>query len=153
MSVFRNTDSIARQRLAREATAAVYARSDAAEEITTGDWAGFTTADATAWCWNLYQYEPHGFVYPASAVRQGREQVLEEGGIPEGGGYAAKARKYIEKGTNKLQGPAELVWVEDDDRSGDSGVDLEAAGVAIAGLALLGLTVATVAGSRLSAAK
>src|SRR5690606_37641022 len=43
---------------------------DADQVVAEGRWAGFTRGEATAWCWNLFQYEPHGFVHPGSQVRQ-----------------------------------------------------------------------------------
>lgn len=102
-SVFRNQNAIIRGRIGRDAIAQAYAASDADECITQGDWHGFTRAEAQAWCWNLYQFEPHGFVYPNSVIRMQREEELESGRIPEGGGYAAKARTYVARGITPLQ--------------------------------------------------
>ncbi|MGO3146450.1 MAG: hypothetical protein ACTIJ6_02100 [Leucobacter sp.] len=102
-SVFRNTDPASRAQVGRNTIHNAYAAPNAVEVITTGDWADFTAADATAWCWNLYQYEPHGFAYPASAVHMRRERELESGTIPEGGGYAEKARSYVLRGVTTQQ--------------------------------------------------
>lgn len=103
MSVFMNSDPVAREQSGREAVEAAYADSGSAKLISVGDWVGFNKADAIAWCWNLYQFEPHGFVHPASELRMRREQELESGGIPEGGGYAAKARSYAERSVTPQQ--------------------------------------------------
>ena len=120
MSLFQNADPADREQHGREAIAAAYATPGNAQLITAGDWRGFTRADAIAWCWNLYQYEPHGFVYPASAMRMRREQQLEAGEIPEGGGYAARARTYSERGVTatkyrearEVVGAATFSWVD-----------------------------------------
>ncbi|MGL3148963.1 hypothetical protein ACSS7Z_01255 [Microbacterium sp. A82] len=65
--------------------------SDADVPVERGDWAGFTRGHAIAWCWNLYQYEPRGFVHPASQLRAERTSELEAGMIPDGFGYAQRA--------------------------------------------------------------
>ena len=44
-------------------------RPDRDERVNEGRWEGFTRGEAAAWCWNLFQYEPHGFVHPSSEVR------------------------------------------------------------------------------------
>ncbi|MBC9927853.1 MULTISPECIES: hypothetical protein [unclassified Leucobacter] len=98
-----NSDPVAREQSGRDKIEAAYAAAGGAELITEGEWAGFAKADAIAWCWNLYQYEPHGFVHPANEIRYRREQELESGGIPEGGGYPAKARQYISRGVTPQQ--------------------------------------------------
>ncbi|MCC6376559.1 MAG: hypothetical protein IT191_06025 [Microbacteriaceae bacterium] len=89
----------AREQRGREATASAYAATDADEIIAEGDWVGFTRANAIAWCWNLYQYEPHGFVLPNSILREQRVRKLESGGIPDGFGYADRARELEAAGT------------------------------------------------------
>ncbi|GAA3750136.1 hypothetical protein GCM10022239_26820 [Leifsonia bigeumensis] len=73
---------------------------DSNEPVTQGDWAGFTRARAIAWCWNLYQYEPHGFVSPGSILREQRTRELEAGGIPNGFGYADRARQFEASGVS-----------------------------------------------------
>lgn len=103
MSAFNDPNPNRRQNAAKAAIAAAFAAPDAAELIVGGDWDGFTRADATAWCWNLYQYEPHGFIYPNLVLRMRREEELESGGIPDGGGYAAKARIYVARGITPAQ--------------------------------------------------
>ncbi|MGM7667639.1 hypothetical protein [Microbacterium sp. A93] len=65
--------------------------SDADVPVERGDWAGFTRGRAIAWCWNLYQYEPRGFVHPGSQLRAERTSELEAGLIPDGFGYAQRA--------------------------------------------------------------
>jgi len=72
---------------------AARAAADAEEPIDSGDWAGFTRADATAWCWNLYQYEPHGFGGVGAMVRHRNLAALKGGGVPAGFGYARRARE------------------------------------------------------------
>lgn len=70
---------------------AAYASPYADELVPEGRWAGFSQADATAWCWNLFQYEPHGFVHPGSEVRCRAMAQLESGGLPEVFGYPERA--------------------------------------------------------------
>ncbi|KAB1640575.1 hypothetical protein [Gulosibacter chungangensis] len=72
---------------------AAYAAPDAEEIITVGRWEGFTRAAATAWCWNLYQYEPRGFAHPASEVRARAITQFKNGGLPEVLGYPKRARE------------------------------------------------------------
>lgn len=92
-----------REQRGRDATASACAAPDADEPVTEGDWAGFTRARAIAWCWNLYQYEPHGFVSPGSMLRAQRVRELEAGGIPDGFGYADRARRYEAAGVTPEQ--------------------------------------------------
>ncbi|WP_053352399.1 hypothetical protein [Leucobacter musarum] len=66
---------------------------DAELRITDGPWEGFTRGRAIAWCWNLFQYEPHGFVHPGSEVRVRAWLQLEAGGLPAVFGYPARARE------------------------------------------------------------
>lgn len=65
---------------------------DASTPITEGKWAGFTRGQAIAWCWNLFQFEPKGFVLPNSIVREKAMRELEQGGIPDVFGYPDRAR-------------------------------------------------------------
>lgn len=88
-----------REQRGRAAMASANAAPDADEIIAEGDWVGFTRANAIAWCWNLYQYEPHGFVLPNSILREQRVRKLESGGIPDGFGYADRARELEAAGT------------------------------------------------------
>ena len=66
--------------------------------ITEGRWAGFSRGDANAWCWNLFQYEPHGFTHPGSQVRHEAMQKLQTGGVPEVFGYPERARELAARG-------------------------------------------------------
>ena len=66
--------------------------------ITEGRWAGFSRGDAVAWCWNLFQYEPHGFTHPGSQVRHEAMQQLQAGGLPEVFGYPERARELVARG-------------------------------------------------------
>ena len=50
-------------------------------------------AKPTAWCWNLYQFEPHGFLRPAAQLRAEGIAQLEAGLIPDGFGYARPAKQ------------------------------------------------------------
>lgn len=77
---------------------AAYAAVDADEIITEGRWEGFTRAAATAWCWNLFQYEPRGFAHPASEVRARASAQLKNGGLPEVLGYPERARTLEAQG-------------------------------------------------------
>lgn len=83
----------------REVEAALSA-ADADEAITVGRWAGFSRGVARAWCWNLFQYEPRGFVHPGTQVRHEAMQELLNGGIPEVFGYPERARKHADRGLN-----------------------------------------------------
>jgi len=87
-----------RRRLGRANVEAALTAEGATEAIVDGRWAGFTRGEATAWCWNLFQYEPHGFVHPASQVRHAAVQVLEAGGLPEVFDYPERARELAARG-------------------------------------------------------
>lgn len=84
-----------------EGIRAARAAAHAEEPIDSGSWAGFTRADAIAWCWNLYQFESHGFGGVGAMVRKrdlarGRNRdlaTLKGGGVPEDLGYAHRARE------------------------------------------------------------
>lgn len=71
---------------------------DAAEPIDDGPWSGFTRGDARAWSWNLFQYEPHGFIHPGSEVRAKALRLLEEGGLPTVFGYPGRAAELVTQG-------------------------------------------------------
>ena len=75
-----------------------FTRADAQAEVTHGRWAGFTRGEAAAWCWNLFQYEPHGFVHPGSEVRARALAELRAGGVPEVFGYPERARELVNRG-------------------------------------------------------
>lgn len=77
---------------------AAYSSDDADVVITEGTWEGFTRAQATAWLWNLVQYEPYQFTGVLSTLRREREQALEAGEIPEVPRYAARARELENAG-------------------------------------------------------
>lgn len=68
------------------------------EPIVDGGWAGFTRSEAIAWCHNLFQYEPHGFVHPGSEVRARALTALREGQLPEAFGYPERARQLRDSG-------------------------------------------------------
>ena len=71
---------------------------DADEPITEGRWAGFTRGEARAWCWNLFQYEPQGFVLPKSFIRARALAELEAGELPEVFDYPERAREHADRG-------------------------------------------------------
>ncbi|MDQ2624656.1 MAG: hypothetical protein M3Y20_05800 [Actinomycetota bacterium] len=71
---------------------AAYEASDADDVILTGVWEGFTRARATAWLWNLVQYEPYQFSPVFAHFRKAREAAVEAGEIPEVPTYAERAR-------------------------------------------------------------
>lgn len=73
-------------------------RADADDVVTENGWAGFTRGEATAWCWNLLHYEPHGFGLPGALVRHQAMKELEEGGIPDAFGYSERARELVARG-------------------------------------------------------
>lgn len=73
-------------------------RSDADQAVVEGRWAGLTRGEAAAWCWNLFQYEPHGFVHPGSQVRHEAMRKLQNGGLPEVFGYPERARELAARG-------------------------------------------------------
>ena len=72
-------------------------RPDAHERVEEGRWAGFTRGEATAWCWNLFQFEPHGSVHPGSEVRARALTELRGGGLPEVFGYPKRARELADR--------------------------------------------------------
>ena len=76
---------------------------DSDELIEEGRWAGFTRGRAIAWSWNLFQYEPTGFVHPNSEVRFIALKKLENGGIPAVFGYPERAREHEARGLTPLQ--------------------------------------------------
>ena len=63
-----------------------------------GRWIGFTNAEAAAWCWNLFQYEPRGFVPPGSMLRTIALAQLRAGGLPEVFDYPERARALAASG-------------------------------------------------------
>lgn len=71
---------------------------DAKEPILTGKWCGFTRGEATAWCHNLFQYEPRGFVHPGSEVRVRAITALRDGHLPEVFGYPERAQELRRAG-------------------------------------------------------
>ncbi|MBP1325818.1 hypothetical protein JOF28_001050 [Leucobacter exalbidus] len=77
---------------------AAYAADTAEQLVTEGRWRGFSYAEATAWCWNLFQFEPHGFMYPRSQVRSEALQRLERGELPEVFNYPERARELADAG-------------------------------------------------------
>lgn len=87
----------------RERQEGALANSDLAEEITTGRWAGFTRGEAIAWNWNLFDYEPQGFIAPASQLRMESIRKLKNGDIPEVFGYPERARELADQGITPLQ--------------------------------------------------
>lgn len=90
----------------RQGAAAVHralTASDAAEPVTAGRWLGFTRGEATAWFWNLFQYEPHGFVHPGTQVRHEALRLLRSGGLPEVFGYPERARELADRGLTPLR--------------------------------------------------
>lgn len=94
---YRNSSAL-RTQAAWEAIAAAQDDPGAETVLTEGRWAGFTTANATAWCWNLVQYEPRGFISPNSQVRMMFERDLAQGLVPEWFNYADLARSYEQDG-------------------------------------------------------
>lgn len=82
---------------------AAFHQPSAGEVMERGRWSGLTRAEATAWCWNLFQYEPHGFVHPGSQVRVEALTDLRSGGLPEVFGYPERARELIDKGMTPRQ--------------------------------------------------
>lgn len=94
----REERAAARLRLGAQKLDEAYAAADAEVVVADGAWAGFTRADATAWCWNLFQFEPHGFVHPGSQVRAEALRLLAGGGLPKVFGYPARARALTDSG-------------------------------------------------------
>ncbi|QUY62251.1 hypothetical protein [Gulosibacter molinativorax] len=71
---------------------------DANETISEGRWAGFSRGEARAWCWSLFEYEPHGFVHPGSQLRHESLQQLQSGAFPEVFGYPERACALADRG-------------------------------------------------------
>lgn len=68
------------------------------ELINEGPWAGFTRGEALAWCRNLLDYEPQGFILPKSAVRQWACTEVAAGRVPHVFGYAERAQQLASRG-------------------------------------------------------
>lgn len=77
---------------------AAYALPDAGEVIRSGEWAGFTLDRATAWSWNLFDFEPHGATSHKIQLRFQQMKELEHGMLPQTYGYADRARTLEERG-------------------------------------------------------
>lgn len=92
-----------RSRQGRVAMEAALNAPDSDAVVAVGDWEGFPRGRARAWCWNLYQYEPAGFVMPASILRAKRIKELEAGGLPDGFEYAHRARELEARGVTPLE--------------------------------------------------
>ena len=93
----RDSDAAERRRFGWERVEEALTRPDADEAVTEGRWVGFTLGEATAWSWNLFQYEPHGFVSPGSQVRREAIERLEAGVLSEVFGYPERARELAGK--------------------------------------------------------
>lgn len=94
----READAEERRRLGWAKVEEALSAPDADQPVVEGGWAGFTRGDATAWCWNLFQYEPRGFVHPNSQVRIEAMQKLRAGELPDVFGYPERARKHEARG-------------------------------------------------------
>lgn len=94
----READAEERRRLGWARVEEAPTRRDADQVVVEGRWAGLTRGEATAWCWNLFQYEPHGFVHPGSQVRHEAMRKLQAGGLPEAFGYPERARELVSRG-------------------------------------------------------
>ena len=94
----RGADAEERRRSGWARIEEVLSAADADQVVVEGRWAGLTRGEATAWCWNLFQYEPHGFVHPGSQVRHEAMQKLQAGGLPEVFGYPERARELVSRG-------------------------------------------------------
>lgn len=82
---------------------AAFAMPSADSIIADGRWAGFTKGEAFAWCWTLFQYEPHGFVHPGTQVRHEAMQQLERGDLPTVFGYPERAKELAAQGLDPKQ--------------------------------------------------
>lgn len=82
---------------------AAFTMPDADTVIAEGRWAGFAKGEAFAWCWTLFQYEPHGFVHPGSQLRHESLQKLGRGELPEVFGYPERARELTIRGLDPQQ--------------------------------------------------
>ena len=87
-----------RQRFGWERLQEAFNMPDAQVQISESRWAGFTKGEATAWCWNLMQYEPKGFIAPGMYTRRGAARELANGGLPEVFGYPERARELADEG-------------------------------------------------------
>lgn len=87
-----------RSRKGREQVEAALSDPALAVPIEEGRWAGFTQGEAIAWCWNLFQYEPRGFIAPGSQLRMEATRRLEAGEIPEVFRYPERARELADQG-------------------------------------------------------
>lgn len=101
----RQEAELQRQPITTERHAIATAEFDSAFSLADGDvlvesgrWVGFTHNEAAAWCWNLFQYEPTGFVHPNSEVRTKALRELRLGGLPAVFGYPERARRYADAG-------------------------------------------------------
>lgn len=77
-----------------------YTRDDAAEVIASGAWAGFASADAIAWSWNMFQFEARhvGAVAHKRQLYYERFDRFLQGELPEYFGFAELARSYVQTG-------------------------------------------------------
>lgn len=91
-------DAEEQRRIGWEKIEGSLAGSDADDRISIGRWAGISRGEAIAWCWNLFQYEPHGFVHPGTEVRARALNSLRAGDIPEVFGYPERARELKARG-------------------------------------------------------
>lgn len=87
----------------QERVEAALAMPDAGMVITDGRWAGLAKGEAFAWCWTLFQYEPHGFVHPGTQVRHEAMQQLEQGDLPTVFGYPERAKELKTQGLDPKQ--------------------------------------------------
>jgi hypothetical protein len=94
----RETAATDRRRFGWEQVEQALAGRGSEKAVTEGRWAGFTRGEATAWCWNLFQYEPHGFVHPGTQVRHEAMRKLQAGLLPEVFGYPERARELADRG-------------------------------------------------------
>lgn len=90
-----------RERLSLELVVAFEAalvRPDGDVPVTEGRWAGFTRAEAEAWSWALFEFEPRGIAHPGSQLRYESQQRLRAGDLPEAFGYPERARRLADSG-------------------------------------------------------
>lgn len=85
-------------RLAEARFLKCFTHDDAGELIAHGPWAGFTRGEALAWCRNLLDYEPQGFVLPKSVIRQWACTEVAAGRVPHVFGYAERAHELADRG-------------------------------------------------------
>lgn len=86
-----------------ERVEAALAMPDADAVMADGRWAGFAKGEAFAWCWALFQYEPHGFVHPGTQVRHEAMRQLERGDLPTVFGYPERAKELAARGLDPKQ--------------------------------------------------